>query len=78
MGVASGERSAHGPARRESVIPPVEPGAGSAISPLKTNYATPTGLKAAAWYWHFVDVVWLFLFTFVYWWASWNAVALQG
>jgi cytochrome c oxidase subunit III len=24
------------------------------------------GLEAAAWYWHFVDVVWLFLFTFVY------------
>ena len=25
------------------------------------------GFEAAAWYWHFVDVVWLFLFTFVYW-----------
>ena len=25
------------------------------------------GLEAAAWYWHFVDVVWIFLFTFVYW-----------
>jgi len=25
--------------------------------------------EAAAWYWHFVDVVWLFLFTFVYWWT---------
>lgn len=24
------------------------------------------GLEAAAWYWHFVDVVWLFLFAFVY------------
>ena len=36
------------------------------------------GFEAAAWYWHFVDVVWLFLFTFVYWWASWNAAALQG
>ncbi len=24
------------------------------------------GLEAAAWYWHFVDVVWLFLFTFIY------------
>ena len=24
------------------------------------------GLEAAAWYWHFVDVVWIFLFTFVY------------
>lgn len=28
------------------------------------------GLDAAAWYWHFVDVVWLFLFVFVYWWGS--------
>ena len=25
------------------------------------------GFEAATWYWHFVDVVWLFLFTFVYW-----------
>jgi cytochrome c oxidase subunit III len=24
------------------------------------------GLEAAAWYWHFVDVVWLFLFAFIY------------
>lgn len=24
------------------------------------------GLEAAAWYWHFVDVVWIFLFAFVY------------
>jgi cytochrome c oxidase subunit 3 len=27
------------------------------------------GLEAAAWYWHFVDVVWLFLFICVYWWG---------
>nr|YP_010535420.1 cytochrome c oxidase subunit III [Amblyomma tholloni]QLD97055.1 cytochrome c oxidase subunit 3 [Amblyomma tholloni]QLD97068.1 cytochrome c oxidase subunit 3 [Amblyomma tholloni]UYB78007.1 cytochrome c oxidase subunit III [Amblyomma tholloni] len=26
------------------------------------------GFEASAWYWHFVDVVWLFLFTFMYWW----------
>nr|UYB78631.1 cytochrome c oxidase subunit III [Alectorobius rudis] len=26
------------------------------------------GFEAAAWYWHFVDVVWLFLYTFIYWW----------
>lgn len=26
------------------------------------------GFEAAAWYWHFVDVVWLFLFVTVYWW----------
>jgi len=24
------------------------------------------GFEFAAWYWHFVDVVWLFLFAFVY------------
>jgi cytochrome c oxidase subunit 3 len=24
------------------------------------------GFEAAAWYWHFVDVIWLFLFTFLY------------
>lgn len=28
------------------------------------------GLEAAIWYWHFVDVVWLFLYTFIYWWGS--------
>lgn len=28
------------------------------------------GFEAAAWYWHFVDVVWLFLFTTIYWWGS--------
>lgn len=29
-----------------------------------------TGFECAAWYWHFVDVVWLFLYTRVYWWGS--------
>jgi cytochrome c oxidase subunit 3 len=28
------------------------------------------GFEAAAWYWHFVDVVWLFLFICVYWWGG--------
>jgi len=28
------------------------------------------GFEAAAWYWHFVDVVWLFLFTFIYVWGA--------
>ena len=32
------------------------------------------GFEAAAWYWHFVDVVWLFLFSCVYVWASAGAV----
>ncbi len=31
------------------------------------------GFEAAAWYWHFVDVVWLFLFCAIYVWASWGA-----
>jgi len=31
------------------------------------------GFEAAAWYWHFVDVVWLFLFLFVYVWGGWGA-----
>ncbi|MBL4600282.1 MAG: cytochrome c oxidase subunit 3 [Rhizobiaceae bacterium] len=31
------------------------------------------GFEAAAWYWHFVDVVWLFLFFSIYIWASWGA-----
>ncbi len=26
--------------------------------------------EAAAWYWHFVDVVWLFLYLSIYWWGS--------
>lgn len=28
------------------------------------------GFEFAAWYWHFVDVVWLFLFVCIYWWGS--------
>jgi cytochrome c oxidase subunit 3 len=28
------------------------------------------GFEAAAWYWHFVDVVWLFLFTCIYVWGG--------
>jgi cytochrome c oxidase subunit 3 len=28
------------------------------------------GFEAAAWYWHFVDVVWLFLFIAVYFWGN--------
>ena len=31
------------------------------------------GFEAAAWYWHFVDVVWLFLFVAVYWWGAGTA-----
>ena len=28
------------------------------------------GFEAAAWYWHFVDVVWLFLFICIYWYGA--------
>ncbi len=28
------------------------------------------GFEAAAWYWQFVDAVWLFLFVCVYWWGA--------
>lgn len=27
------------------------------------------GFEAAAWYWHFVDIVWLFLYLVIYWWG---------
>jgi len=40
---------------------------------LALNHFTQThhfGFEAAAWYWHFVDVVWLFLFITIYWWGS--------
>ena len=32
--------------------------------------STHTGYEAAAWYWHFVDVVWIFLFIVVYVWGD--------
>ena len=32
------------------------------------------GFEAAAWYWHFVDVVWLFLFASIYVWGNAGAV----
>nr|UGS80352.1 cytochrome c oxidase subunit III [Kaestneriella sp. KaspPE] len=28
------------------------------------------GFEASAWYWHFVDVVWLFLYISIYWWGN--------
>jgi len=28
------------------------------------------GFEAAAWYWHFVDIVWLFLYLAIYWWRT--------
>ncbi len=41
----------------------------------RAGHFTPdhhVGFEAAAWYWHFVDVVWLFLFSWVYWWGSYG------
>lgn len=43
----------------------------------KKGHFTPErhfGFEAAAWYWHFVDVVWLFLFVAIYWWGSIGAM----
>lgn len=40
---------------------------------LINHHFSPThhfGFEAAAWYWHFVDVVWIFLFISIYWWGS--------
>jgi cytochrome c oxidase subunit III len=36
------------------------------------------GFEAAAWYWHFVDVVWIFLFFNIYVWGGWGAVIHHG
>lgn len=29
------------------------------------------GLICAIWYWHFVDIVWIFLYIFIYVWGNW-------
>ena len=44
----------------------------STLTQLAGDFTTEqhVGFEAAAWYWHFVDVVWIFLFVWVYWWGS--------
>ena len=45
----------------------------SLLIPPRFGHFTPShhfGFEAAAWYWHFVDVVWLFLFVSIYWWGG--------
>lgn len=44
-----------------------------AFNRLSLNHYTNThhvGLECAIWYWHFVDVVWIFLYATVYWWSN--------
>jgi cytochrome c oxidase subunit 3 len=36
----------------------------------KLTWAHHFRFEAAAWYWHFVDVVWLILFLSIYWWGG--------
>nr|YP_009967229.1 cytochrome c oxidase subunit III [Diaphanes citrinus]QEO18991.1 cytochrome c oxidase subunit III [Diaphanes citrinus] len=38
------------------------------INQLSSNHHF--GFEAAAWYWHFVDMVWLLLYISIYWWGS--------
>nr|YP_010478431.1 cytochrome c oxidase subunit III [Nesophrosyne ponapona]UVI59875.1 cytochrome c oxidase subunit III [Nesophrosyne ponapona] len=40
------------------------------ITKLHLSMHHHVGFEAAAWYWHFVDVVWLFLYTSIYWWGG--------
>nr|YP_009468958.1 cytochrome c oxidase subunit III [Peregrinus maidis]AVC55501.1 cytochrome c oxidase subunit III [Peregrinus maidis] len=38
------------------------------VKTLKSNLINHLNLELAAWYWHFVDVIWLFLYLIMYWW----------
>nr|UVF38394.1 cytochrome c oxidase subunit 3 [Haematopinus tuberculatus] len=45
----------------------------TSLSRIINNHFSMThmlGFEASAWYWHFVDVVWMFLFISIYWWMG--------
>nr|ATC73051.1 cytochrome c oxidase subunit III [Cuerna sp. EMHAU-2015-Zz052311] len=44
----------------------------SMIRMMKLHFSSNhhVGFESSAWYWHFVDVVWLFLYISVYWWGK--------
>nr|YP_010849285.1 cytochrome c oxidase subunit III [Krisna furcata]WGG89425.1 cytochrome c oxidase subunit 3 [Krisna furcata] len=39
------------------------------ISNLHLSSSHNVGFEASAWYWHFVDLIWMFLYISVYWWG---------
>lgn len=43
----------------------VEPG-----SVVRTSFNHRVAFDGSVWYWHFVDVVWLFVLLFIYWWGA--------
>lgn len=40
------------------------------LNNLRNPPAHIIGFELAAWYWHFVDIVWLFLYISIYWWGN--------
>ena len=40
------------------------------IKNLQISKTHHIGFESSAWYWHFVDVVWLFLYLLIYWWGN--------